>query len=368
MPKDFKSMDRRGGATAEKSNRVLASRFDSSRVVPFDAPLAKLAGNPLNPREETDPTVQELATSMQTVGQLQTAVVVTRDVFVDAYPDTEDSVPETAQWVTVMGNRRLAASALAGRASLEVVLAQDIATVEMIEYAIIHENLHREGLPPLREAGMFQGIMEREGISARQLAKKIGKSHAYVNQRLALNRLVPEFQAMLSAGELGVTDARSLSEETEERQHELLDVWPQLSQLVPAARALFDEGSLSTDRLEELAELSHSDQRKQLAAAARGNGVSTGGDDPAEPLEKTEGGNAVSTGADDAAEPSGEAEGGNAVSTQESGHVDDAPPSKAENGQTSKSPSTSPAQVAKYVRSKLDPAGIDELIQILTSD
>lgn len=333
-------MDRRRSASTERATSALASRLDSSRVVPFDAPTGKLCGNPFNPRDPSDPKVQELANSMQTVGQLQTAVVVTREVFIEAYPDAEADVPESAQWVTVMGNRRLAAAVLAGRQTLEVVIAQDIATVEMIEYAIIHENLHRADLPPLREAGMFQAIMEREGITARQLADKVGKSHTYVNQRLSLNKLLPEFQELLTAGDLGMKDARSLAVQTEDRQREILAVWPQLSKLVPAARALYDDGELSPDDLNQLAALSAADQRKQLALAATGNRVSTQAVDDNNSTEEPGGGNPVST-------------------TPEPANSQDEAPEKA---------TATPWQVAKYVRRKLDPAGVDELIQILTSE
>ncbi|MFD9950954.1 hypothetical protein, partial [Nonomuraea sp. NPDC059022] len=104
MAKNFEQMDKHNRGNAAKA--ALAARFDKSRAVPFDAPLAKLAQNPLNRREQDDPEVQEMAVSLKQ-GQEQIATVVTREAFLEAYPDEEENVPVEAEWVRWKGNRRL---------------------------------------------------------------------------------------------------------------------------------------------------------------------------------------------------------------------------------------------------------------------
>lgn len=271
--KNFATMDKH---RTDGAQSALARRFDHSRVVPFQAELSKLAQNPRNPRYADDPEVQELAASLKAVGQLQTAVVLTRDTFLEAYPDDEGKVPETAEWVTFMGNRRLAGAQLAGWATLEVVLARDVTDAQAIEDRVIHENIHRKDLPPLLEADLYLRKMDREGLSARELADVIGKSHTYVNQRLALRNLIPEFQAKLKAGELGLKDARRIAPLKVSEQQALLNSWPSMSKLVPGYQALFHDGALSTSDVEHLAALSPAEQRAKLAETTRGgNPVST---------------------------------------------------------------------------------------------
>lgn len=216
--KDFAAMDKRGNDGA--ATNALKRRFDDSRVTSFDADVAELAANPSNPRDSDDPQVQETKGSLQTVGQLQDIRVVTREAYLEAYPDNED-VLEPGKWVVVMGNRRLLAARLADITSLSARLCPDVGTAQDIEDRIIHENVHRLDLGPLYEADLYRRKMESDGISARELAESISKSHAYVNQRLALLRLIPEFQALISDGSLGLKDSRPLSKLPEAQQREV---------------------------------------------------------------------------------------------------------------------------------------------------
>lgn len=217
--KDFAAMDKRSSEGA--ATNALKRRFDDSRVTAFDAEVAELAANPSNPRDPDDPQVQETQGSLQTVGQLQEIRVVPREAYLDAYPDNEETL-EPGKWVVVMGNRRLLAARLAGISVLTAKLCPDVGTAQDIEDRIIHENVHRLDLSPLYEADLYRRKMERDGISARELAESVSKSHAYINQRLALLRLIPEFQALIRDGTLGLKDSRPLSKLPPEHQR---DVW-----------------------------------------------------------------------------------------------------------------------------------------------
>jgi ParB family chromosome partitioning protein len=173
--------------------------------------LEELQPNPLNPRYDgDDPEVEELASTLNRVGQLQPALVITREQYVAAYPD-QPLGPEP--WVVIVGNRRLAASRLAGRAMLDVRVVEEMPGsdgVVAIEDRVLIENVHRQDLPPLLEAEMLQRRLNRSGESLRTVAAAIGKTHTYVAQRIALLKLVPELQEMLRTGRLGIRRAREL--------------------------------------------------------------------------------------------------------------------------------------------------------------
>lgn len=221
--KNFAAMDKRNGDGA--ATAALARRFDDSRVGVFDAPLEELIPNPENPREPDDPRVREIQGSLRTVGQLQEIRVVTREVFLEAYPD-QDTTLSAGRWVVIMGNQRLEAAKLEQLPSLRAQLSPDVASCQDIEDRIIHENVHRLDLPPLREAHLYQRKMDRDGLSARQLAAAVSKSHAYINQRLALLRLIPELQALINDGELGLKESRALTQLPAEHQRQVWHAGP----------------------------------------------------------------------------------------------------------------------------------------------
>lgn len=266
------------------ARRALAGRYDSSRRVPFDAELDKLSPNPFNPRYPDDPEVQEMAASLAEVGQLQIATVVTREAFIEAYPEADDKIADHAVWVVYMGNRRLAAAALAGWKTLNVILAENVASAEAIADAIIHENLHRKGLPPLLLADAYRQKMDRENLTARQLAGKVGKSHAHINDHLALLRLAAPWQQLITTGELDLSDAKRIARADADLQSQLFEQHGKVLALAPAARDLAYRGELSSDEISYLAELPHKIQRDHVAAlkdsvtpdqVGSGNSVST---------------------------------------------------------------------------------------------
>jgi hypothetical protein len=52
---------------------------------------------------------------------------------------------------------------------------------------------HSGHLPPLLEAAHLQRRLGRPGETVRSVGAAVGKSHAYVQQRLDLLRMIPEF-------------------------------------------------------------------------------------------------------------------------------------------------------------------------------
>jgi ParB family chromosome partitioning protein len=229
MAKDLASKDVHHGDRDTRA--AFRRRYDDSRTSLFDLPLADAFPNPRNPRYPDDPEVIETAGSLLEVGQLQPIVVVTRDSFVEAYPDlnaTPEGVPDGVKYVIVIGNRRHAGAARNKWKSLEAILAPSVATAAEIEDRILHENIHRQQLPPLLEADLLKRKMDREGLSLREVAKKISKTHAYVDSRLGLLKLIPEFKGLLqrefplasSERTLKLKSASTLAKLPRERQKE----------------------------------------------------------------------------------------------------------------------------------------------------
>ncbi|MFD9965071.1 ParB/RepB/Spo0J family partition protein, partial [Amycolatopsis sp. NPDC059020] len=250
------------------------------RAVPFDAPLAKLAQNPLNRREQDDPEVQEMAVSLKQ-GQEQIATVVTREAFLEAYPDEEENVPVEAEWVMWKGNRRLAGATLAGLDSLEVMLAPDVRTAAAIEDGILHENIHRKDLSPLWEGELFLSKMKRENMSAREVAKWLGKPHGFVVQRVGLvKNLIPELKKHLRTGLLTFSAARKASGLGKEDQARLARVLPLLAQLIPAYQEMALAGYLDEAAAADLGKLSEAEQWNRFVAEKGEGGytVSTPGE------------------------------------------------------------------------------------------
>ncbi|MFD7915070.1 ParB/RepB/Spo0J family partition protein [Streptomyces sp. NPDC059752] len=169
-----------------------------------------LAHNPYNPREELK-SVDDLADSLTARGVIQPLTVVTRQAFLTAHPGHEDGLGEAA-YIVVDGNRRLAASNLAGLDDVPVhvddSLAQDADTLleTALTAAVQHENLD-----PLDEAKALQRLVHVHG-SQRAVARALGKSSPWVTQRLALLKLTPELQEAVEDRSLPVEIARNVGQ------------------------------------------------------------------------------------------------------------------------------------------------------------
>lgn len=183
---------------------------------PYTARLEQLAHYPGNPRESLT-ELDELADSLRERGQIQPCAVVTRNAYLRLRPDHADRIG-SAEYVVIAGNRRLAAAGAAGLAELDIVVKDHLAeqAAVLIEAALI-ENVQRADLKPMEEARSLKALLDVHG-SQRQVATRLGKTQAWVSQRLSLLGLVPELQEALEAGELRVEDARRLGRLTPEQQ------------------------------------------------------------------------------------------------------------------------------------------------------
>lgn len=208
---------------AEKSKRAEASKPDSGSI---DLPIDKVALNPLNQRLEADEDSDELEQLTETIrqhGVLQPLVVCTVAVFLERYPEQSTEL-EGARWVTLIGNRRLVA---ARGAELQQVpaLVNDERAGSMFEVMLV-ENSHRRDLAPLREAEAIRQLLDREQVSQAGIARRIGRTPAYVTQRLALLSLIPTLKVALDDGSLSVKLAREYGTLSAEEQEAIAAAGP----------------------------------------------------------------------------------------------------------------------------------------------
>lgn len=232
--KDFAAMERGRGSTGDSRARdALKTRMSTP---PSRLKVDELQPNPLNPRyADDDPEVKELAETLARVGQLQPALVVALEEYLRVFPDQRPNMGRES-WVVIVGNRRLAASHVAGRPTLDVRVVEDLSTAEDFEDRVLIENIQRKDLPPLLEAEHLRRRLARSGESFRTVAEAIGKSHAYVQQRVELLKLIPEFQALLRSGALSIKMGRQIGGLPEDEQHRIAEAGPPYAP-TPAARS-----------------------------------------------------------------------------------------------------------------------------------
>ncbi|MFD7973688.1 ParB/RepB/Spo0J family partition protein [Streptomyces clavifer] len=206
------SMDEHGQDSGKPAPRRVRTRQQiingEGKRPPAAVPLGQLAHNPFNPREELT-ELEETAESLAARGQVQPVAVVRRAAFLATHPGLDEQLGE-AEYVVIDGNRRLAAAGLAGLTELRIDVNDDLAAsaADMLEGALI-ANVHRVDVPPLDQAKAIQELVAIHG-SQGQVAKRLGKTPAWVSQRLALLQLTPELQDKVRAGELKVEPARRI--------------------------------------------------------------------------------------------------------------------------------------------------------------
>lgn len=115
----------------------------------------------------------------------------------------------------IAGERRFRAAKKAGLPSVPVIVTNEADRHRLVSMQII-ENLQRQDLAPIEEAGAFAhylALPDHTGTkpTTLELAKQIGKSVDYVQERLQLLRLDPEVRRAVTEGKLPLKYARFLA-------------------------------------------------------------------------------------------------------------------------------------------------------------
>ena len=155
--------------------------------------ISSIDPNPNQPRENfREDELEKLADSIRQNGILQPIVVRRKD----------------ERYQLVVGERRLRASRLAERETIPS-LVRDVNDEDSLKFALL-ENLQREDLNPLEEAGGYEALKGGLGFSAKEIGKMLGKSRSAVTNTMRLLKLPGRVKEMIVAGDLTEGHARAL--------------------------------------------------------------------------------------------------------------------------------------------------------------
>jgi ParB/RepB/Spo0J family partition protein len=163
-------------------------------------PLKSIKVSPTNPRTTLE-GIDELAASIERQGLLQPIIVRPRDGLFEI----------------VAGHRRYAAHVSIGTPTIPAIV-RDLSDADALDVQII-ENLQREDLHPLDEAKGYV-VLAANGLSFEDIAGRIGKSKAYVAQRMNLTELSPKCAKLFADGKMLLGVAAALARL---RNHKLMD-------------------------------------------------------------------------------------------------------------------------------------------------
>ncbi|MEA3638715.1 MAG: ParB/RepB/Spo0J family partition protein [Lamprobacter sp.] len=159
-----------------------------------DLALDQIQRGRYQPRRDFDEErMRELADSIAAQGVIQPIVV--RPV-------------EPGRYEIVAGERRWRASQQAGLDRIPVVV-REVTEQAALAIALI-ENIQRDDLSPLEEAGALRRLLEEFGLSHLQVAEAVGKSRSTVTNLLRLLELEDAVKAFLDEGRLEMGHARAL--------------------------------------------------------------------------------------------------------------------------------------------------------------
>lgn len=156
-------------------------------------PVGSLEPNPFQPRQDfRDEDIQSLARSLQTSGMLQPIVVRYKD----------------GAYEIVAGERRWRAAKSASITHVPVIIRQ-ANDQQMIELALI-ENIQREDLNPIERARAYRAFCDRFGLSAEQVAERLGEDRSTVANYMRLLELPSDIMDLVAARQLTMGHARCL--------------------------------------------------------------------------------------------------------------------------------------------------------------
>lgn len=159
-----------------------------------DLVVSQIEPNPHQPRGYFDEeALVSLTASITELGVLQPVLV---------RPLGDD------RFELIAGERRWRAAKRAGLQSIPAVV-RIVDDPSSLEQAVV-ENLHRQDLNPLEEAGAYQQLIEDFKLSHDEVARRVGKSRSAVSNTLRLFQLPASIQKLVAEAQLSAGHARAL--------------------------------------------------------------------------------------------------------------------------------------------------------------
>ncbi len=174
---------------------------------------AQIRTSPLNPRKFTDEDeagILELADSIAQDGLLENLVVRPCDGQLHVGAGWTERLP---LYTLVAGERRWRAIKeliSAGRWDAEAPLVCKLVEIDDTAHRRIAlvENLQRKDLRPIDEAVALKELMAVTGVGTAEVAKEIGFTQRFVQQRVQLLELEPDLQDLVNSGTWTIEQAR----------------------------------------------------------------------------------------------------------------------------------------------------------------
>ncbi|NKI36199.1 ParB/RepB/Spo0J family partition protein [Wenzhouxiangella sp. XN79A] len=158
-------------------------------------PIEQIRPGEYQPRTGMDPDrLDELAESIKAQGVVQPVVV--------------RSLGAGKGYELIAGERRWRASQKAGLSEIPAVI-RDVPDEVTLAMALI-ENIQRENLNPIEEAGALARLIEEFELTHEQAAANVGRSRAAVSNLLRLLDLEPKVRALVDAKKIDMGHARAL--------------------------------------------------------------------------------------------------------------------------------------------------------------
>ena len=171
-------------------------------------PLDLLQRGKYQPRSDMRAeTLNELADSIKSQGLVQPILV---------RPIGGRNPGESQRYEIIAGERRWRAAQIAGLAEIPAVI-RDVPDEAAVSMALI-ENIQRENLNPLEEAGALQRLVDEFGLTHQAAAEAVGRSRAAVSNLLRLMELADEVKELLEQRRIEMGHARALLGLTSRRQ------------------------------------------------------------------------------------------------------------------------------------------------------
>lgn len=167
---------------------------DSDLTGVIEMPIDQLQANPLQPRGVISPeSLVDLVDSIREHGILEPLVIA----------------KTPAGYQIVAGERRWRSAKIVGLSTVPVII-KETSPRGMLEMAIV-ENLQRIDLNPLERARAFQRLIDEFNLSTSEIAKRVGKSQAYVSNSLRLLSLPDAIKDGVLSGLISEGHARALA-------------------------------------------------------------------------------------------------------------------------------------------------------------
>ena len=160
----------------------------------LEVALSRIRPNPFQPRVEIDNAhLDELKRSIVEKGILQPLLVRRAE----------------NGFELIAGERRFRAAQEAGLKTVPVIVMNVTTSEEMLELSLI-ENIQREDLNAIEQAGAYKRLMDEYGLTQDQVAQKVSKDRSTVSNFLRLLQLPPSVQDEVKAGRISMGHARAL--------------------------------------------------------------------------------------------------------------------------------------------------------------